>query len=128
MFELTSQTKAMLLLAVMLSSSKGQAAGLQSGVSRSRERSCAGNRRLSSNRGISHSCQAQGMCEHFEDMNIQRSCSMCHAKGNAKSEFSQAYVVSGKRLTVGDKRNFQFCGAGYLKLSVAEYSFPISWS
>ena len=50
---------------------------------------------------------------------------MCHAKGNAKSKFSQAYV-SGKCLTVGDKRNFLFCGAGYLKLSVAEYSFPIS--
>lgn len=41
MFELTSQTKAVLLLAAMLSSSKGQAAGLQSDVSRSGEGSCA---------------------------------------------------------------------------------------
>lgn len=78
MFELTSQTKAVLLLAAMLSSSKGQAAGLRSLMSRSGERGCDGDR------GISHSCQAQGMSEHLGDMNIQRSCSMCHTKGNAK--------------------------------------------
>lgn len=67
------------------------------------------------------------MAEHFEDMNIQRSCSMCPTKGNAKSKFSQAYVP-GKCLTVEDKSNFLFCGVGYLKLTVAEYSFPISRS
>lgn len=67
------------------------------------------------------------MSEHLEDMNIQRGCSVCHTKGNAKSKFSQAYVP-GKCLTVEDKSNFLFCRAGYLKLSVAAYSFPISQS
>jgi len=64
------------------------------------------------------------MSEHFEDVNIQRSCGMCHAEGNAKSMFSQAYVP-GKCLTAEDESNFLFCGAGYLELSVAGYGFPI---
>lgn len=46
---------------------------------------------------------------------------MCLAEGNANPKLSQGYVP-GKHQPAGDKSDFLFCGAGYLKQPLVSQS------